>query len=133
MYALQSILKKYLNTKIQTVFENDSFVRGLKYYLSSELYKLDPDNYRLLKSTINVKHDEDGRFKISVKPYNLYSLVYFSTGERPNILLLANKHKEMNQEPIVYGYWTFYFNKEEPIAINKNLGKSDKSITKFNL
>jgi len=134
MHALQSILKEFFDSKLNSPLENDRFVIELKHFLKSKVYKLDPRNYELLKCTTHLSaEDEDGKVKITVLPHNLYSLTYFSTGDKPDMFKLNGLHDEMNQDPIIHGDWTLYFDKEEPIAINKNLGKSIKTINKFNL
>lgn len=136
MYALKEILNKINKTHglIFSEYRQSEFPKVLKHYIEASLFEVDKQDYRYFKCAVHTKSDEDGRVKITVLPHNLYTLVYFSTGEKPNIFRLKGQHDKMNLEPIKYDDWTLYFDKnDQPIAINRNLGMSDKAVSKFNL
>jgi hypothetical protein len=140
MYALKNILndfaKEYriLMTPMTDTTEQD-VPKAFKHFVKKRIYDIDPYNYDLFKCEMHIKQDkESGQLKISVLPHNLYSLVYLSIGSKPDISKMKGWHDQMNLDPVKYDAWTFYFDKkDQPIAINKNLGRSVDSINKFNL
>jgi len=141
MYALKEILTDFIEESniLMSSFDDSSKVSmpaKFKHFIKKRIYEVDKINHIYMKCELRLKKDEDdeGRVKITVLPHNLYSLVYFSIGSAPDLSLLYGMHNEMNLDPIKYGDWTFYFDKkDQPIAINKNLGRSIKGMDKFNL
>lgn len=132
MYAIGEMLQDFITSDAFNDNTN-TFVVTLKHFLRSKIYKLDNINYKYFDCTVHFKKNEEENSVISVIPFNLYSLVFLSLGEKPDMKLLRGLHNETNQEPFKYDTWTLYFNKEEPIAINKTLKKSVNTVNKFNL
>lgn len=129
MYALQQIIKLYSGS-----FSAEDFVKEIKHHIENELLKVDQENHHLFNCTAHLEKVEDAfKYKITILPHNLYTLVFFSTGEKPDLSRLKGEHKYMNIDPIQYDNWTLYFDNDQPIAINKKLSTSVNINNKFDL